>query len=93
MRRDPEDADNLRNRGLTLLKLGECERAIEDCSAAIRYAPADAIAYNNRGVARLELGQVEDAIVDFRKAISLEPSFPNPQRHLERAKTMLTAEA
>lgn len=92
VRRDPEDTDNLRNRGLTLLKLGGFERAIEDCSGAIRYSPGDAVAYNNRGVARLQLGQIDEAIVDFKKAISLEPAFPNPQQHLDRARTMLAAE-
>lgn len=93
VRRDPDDFDSLRNRGLALLKVGEFRRAIKDCSQVIHRYPEDAVAYNNRGVARLELGDFDKAMVDFEKAISLEPSFPNPQQHLERAIKLLAEDS
>jgi Flp pilus assembly protein TadD len=60
----------------------QLERAIADLDQAIRLAPADAASFNNRGAAHLKVGNYTKASTDLREAIRLEPTFPNPYRHL-----------
>jgi tetratricopeptide (TPR) repeat protein len=55
-------------------ELGDLERALVDCTNAIRLAPRSAEAYNNRGFMWTEKEEFDKAIADFDKAISLDPT-------------------
>ena len=55
------------------LQLGDVDKAIEDCSIAIRLEPNSAEAYNNRGYMWTEKGDLDKALSDFNKAIGLDP--------------------
>ncbi|MBW8883510.1 MAG: tetratricopeptide repeat protein [Planctomycetia bacterium] len=56
------------------LELGDIDKAIEDCSIAIRLEPRSAEAYNNRGYMYTEKGDFDKAIKDFDYAIGLDPN-------------------
>ena len=52
------------------------DRAIADCSKAIRLDPNDAVVYVNQGVAYKLQGNEAEAIANFEKAVTLSD---NPQ--------------
>ena len=54
---------------------GEHDKAIADCTEAIRLDPKDAKAYCNRGVAYGSKGEYDKAIADFTEAIRLDPKY------------------
>jgi len=54
-------------------KRQESDRAIEDCSQAIRLKPDFAQAFNNRGAAYTFKDQYDRAIEDYEQAIRLDP--------------------
>ena len=60
--------------GLWKMK-GEADRAIADCSQAIRLNPKLASAYNNRGNAWRAKGDYDRAIADYTEAIRLDPKY------------------
>ena len=70
---DPGRADSYYNRGLSYVKLGQYEHAIDDFDKAVELNPSDAQAYGDRGNSYGELGQSERAIKEFDKAIQLDP--------------------
>jgi tetratricopeptide (TPR) repeat protein len=53
-------------------ELGDLDRAIDDCSTAIRLEPRSAEFYNNRGFMRTEKGELDKAIADFDHALALD---------------------
>src|SRR5262249_43264275 len=55
IRLDPTDADSLIGRGWAYVLLGDSDRAIADCTAALRLRP-DSEALNNRGIAHAAMG-------------------------------------
>jgi tetratricopeptide (TPR) repeat protein len=57
------------------LELGDVDKAIEDCSIAIRLEPRSAEAYNNRGFMYTEKGDFDQALKDFDYAIGLDPNY------------------
>src|SRR5438093_3223971 len=57
------------------LELGDIDKAIEDCSIAIRLEPRSAEAYNNRGYMYTEKGDFDKASKDFDYAIGLDPNY------------------
>jgi len=63
------------NRGISYVKLGKHEKAIDDFNNAIKIDPEYEEAYNNRGISYAELGKHENAIEDFTKAIEIDPEF------------------
>ena len=75
------------NRGLAYSKKGESDKAITDCTEAIRLRPDDAVAYKNRGWAYGNKGEYDRAIADFTEAIRLDPKCQGvlqPGRGLRR---------
>lgn len=51
----------------------EYDRAIQDCTQAIRLNPSDDFAFNNRGIAFTVKGQYDQALRDFDEMIRLNP--------------------
>jgi len=63
------------NRGLAYLGMGQFDRAIADCSAAIAIDPQYYLAYYNRGKALRALGRPKEAMDDFNRAIEINPRY------------------
>lgn len=72
------------NQGIASYELGEYQKAIADCTEAIRIDPSLSMAYSLRGEAHLELGEHEQAIADYTEAIRIDPDDPVAYR-LRRA--------
>ena len=65
----------LDNRGSAWDDKGECDRAIEDCAAALRLMPDYASVLNNRGSAWDDKGEYDRAIEDYTAALRLKPDL------------------
>ena len=91
--RSPNDPDVLRDYGLALQKLGQLDAAEQNYNRAIQLNDQDGLAYNNRGATLIELGRFEEAIADLERAIELVPEVPNPYKHLDRAREMLSEQS
>jgi len=63
-------------RGQTLFKLGEIERAVADYSAALVHDPQHGAALRARGMAHLYLGKTDLALADLSKAIEIGEHDP-----------------
>ena len=59
------------SRGLAYLNKGELDKAIADCTAAIRLDPDDGETYHHRGLAHQARGDRAKADADFAKAREL----------------------
>jgi len=59
------------NRGLTYLKMGNYQRAIEDFNHALKLNPSDGLIYNNRGVAYHGINDFQRAYADLIRAQNL----------------------
>jgi tetratricopeptide (TPR) repeat protein len=70
----PDNSRLFSGRAAVWLELGDLERALADCTNAIRLAPRSAEAYNNRGFMWTEKEDFDKAISDFDLAISLDPN-------------------
>jgi tetratricopeptide (TPR) repeat protein len=70
----PELAFLFNNRCLAWIERQESDKAIEDCSQAIRLNPNDATAFSNRAVAYQRKGQYDRAIEDWDQPIRLNPN-------------------
>ena len=55
--------------------MGEFDKAIADCTEAIRLDPEYANAYSNRGIAYAKNREFDKAIADCTKAIYLDPKY------------------
>ncbi|MES1990149.1 MAG: tetratricopeptide repeat protein [Pseudomonadota bacterium] len=64
------------NRGVAFRNLGEYQRAVNDYTAALKYAPNDAMIYANRANARRELGELKKALADADHAIAIDATRP-----------------
>jgi serine/threonine protein kinase/lipoprotein NlpI len=73
LRGQPEDAALLAKRGEVQRQLGEHDRAIEDCTQAIRIDHGLARAYATRGSAYRMKGQLDLALADCAEAVRLDP--------------------
>lgn len=62
------------DRGLTYLRLGQLEQALEDLNNSINLNPEFPKAYGNRGNAYQRLGQLENALADYNKVIEISSS-------------------
>jgi tetratricopeptide (TPR) repeat protein len=65
------------DRGSAYGREGDQDRAIADCSGAIRLYPKYAVAFNNRGPAYHAKGDDDRAIADYNEAIRLAPKYEN----------------
>src|SRR5258706_1860196 len=70
---DPELAVLFKDRCIEWNKKQESDKAIEDCSQAIRLKPDSARAFSNRGGAYIFKDQYDRAIEDLDQAIRLDP--------------------
>jgi Flp pilus assembly protein TadD len=71
--------------GVTLLNLGECERACEKFRQQIRLERKNAAAHNNLSMALLAAAKPREALKQAQKAIKLEPSLPQAHNNLGNA--------
>lgn len=69
--RSPKDAEGFTHRASTYLNQRDFDKAIADCSEAIRLNPKLAEAYSIRGYAYSEKGEFDKAITDYNEAIRL----------------------
>ncbi len=65
------------NSGLSAMKAGAVQEAIDHFSRAIKESPNDYRLYNDRGVAYKRLGDLERALVDYSKALEIKPDYAN----------------
>ncbi len=66
------------NRCLAYGNDGDHDRAIADCSEAIRIEPKYKFAFNNRGLAWKNKGEPDRAIADFNAALSIDAKYSSP---------------
>lgn len=85
------------NRAAAYSKIGELNKAIEDCKMSLRYDPNYSKAYGRLGLAYSKLNRHEEAIDAYKKALQIEPSNIDYQNNLavtqERLKEMNTAQS
>ena len=75
LKRKPNDAEALENRGLALIQFGDPRRAIDDFDKVIALQPASAAALRERCWARAASNHdVDDALDDCNKALAQKPS-------------------
>ena len=76
------------NRAAAYVNKDENDKAIADCTEAIRLNPKDALAYGNRATARLRKGDDDKAIADCTEAIRLNRKdasvYSNRGRYLNK---------
>ena len=70
---DPTNADALHLLGVSALKLGQLDEAVDALRQALRLRPADAEAYNNLGIALEGRGQVGKAESAYKAALRIDP--------------------
>jgi tetratricopeptide (TPR) repeat protein len=71
---NPDSSRLFSGRAAVYRELGDLERALADCTNAIRLAPRSAEAYNNRGFMWTEKEDFDKAIADFNMAVSIDPN-------------------
>jgi Flp pilus assembly protein TadD len=70
---DPKRTDAWHGRGISRIKKGDLNGAIEDFTRAIELDPNERRAWNDRGIALFEKGDLNGAIADYSRAIELDP--------------------
>jgi protein O-mannosyl-transferase len=79
-------AERQNQRGLSLLRQGQCEEAIAYFRKSIRVKKDHTPAYNNLGRALLQLpGQLDEAVATFRTALQFDPDNGDAKLGLGRA--------
>jgi tetratricopeptide (TPR) repeat protein len=68
----PDVAATLDSRGLTYLKMGQWDSAIDDYSSALRLDPKSASSLYGRGLAKLKKGDTTDGNADIAAAKAIE---------------------
>jgi len=71
----PELAEAHTDYGITLAKLRDYHRALEEIQRGIELGSSDPVAYNYLGVSHAQLGDTAGAIQDYRKAVELNPRY------------------
>jgi tetratricopeptide (TPR) repeat protein len=72
---ETEDADIYISHGVSHLKEGQIEDAINDFNKAIKLDPGKAVAYVARGSAYFRLNRLDNAISDYNSAIEIKPDL------------------
>lgn len=84
------------NRAAAYSKIGELNKAIEDCKMSLRYDANYSKAYGRLGLAYSKLNRHEEAIEAYKNALAIEPTNVDYQNNLavtqERLKEMSTAQ-
>lgn len=91
LRRSPDDATALNERGWALAKLGRPDLALIDAERALTIRPRDAHMLDTRGYALLKLGRIKEAIADFKAALDIKPGRTAFLEHLAEAEAALRA--
>jgi tetratricopeptide (TPR) repeat protein len=73
------------NLGLTVLRSGKPEEAIEEYRKALHYKPDYAEAHNNLGNAYLDKGRITEATSEFSKAAQCNPHYAEAYANLGNA--------
>lgn len=74
LKRNPQDAEALQNRGLAFVRFGDLKHAIGDFSKVIDLQPSSTSALSERCWARAAAGRdLDDAMADCNKALSMKP--------------------
>ncbi len=63
--------------GEAALSINNLDKAIDDCTEAIRIEPSLAVAFNDRGAAWLGKNEYDKAIADCDEALRLKPTLAN----------------
>ena len=83
--RETEQGETKNLLGLSFLRRGMYEEAIEQFEEAIVINPENSVFYNNLGRAYLGTGKVDEAITVLEKAIELSPNFADFHNNLGMA--------
>lgn len=75
---------SLVNRCVVEMYRGNYDRAVADCTAAIKAAPASGVGYADRGVAYEAKGMRSEALRDYLIADKLMPNHPTVLANLRR---------
>ncbi len=75
VKKSPHKARGYINRGVSLMKEGDFDKAIDDETEAIRLDPDNAAAYGNLGDAYYQKGKSREAIEYLSRAIQLDPYY------------------
>lgn len=87
---DPTNPVFYCNRAATYSRLGDFQRAADDCHMSLRYEPRYSKAYGRLGIALSKLGQSERAVQAYKKALELEPNNVDYLNNLQVAQQLLT---
>ena len=74
LRLEPDNAELLNGRGVSLLELRRAREALECFDRASASSPDHADALGNRGNALLRLNRVEDAVAAYERVLELAPN-------------------
>lgn len=77
------------NRAATYSRLGDFQRAADDCKLSLRYDPRYSKAYGRLGIAYSKLNKLELAVDAYQKALELEPNNQDYVNNLNVAKQQL----
>ena len=78
----PQDARELYQKALDLIKVGEQQKAIEDLKGAVSIYPKFPLALNELGVQYLKLGEAGKAVEPLKSAAKLSPDAFSPHLNL-----------
>lgn len=77
------------NRAATLSRLGDFQRAADDCKLSLRYDPKYSKAFGRLGIAYSKLNKLDLAVDAYQKALELEPNNQDYLNNLNVAKQHL----
>ena len=72
---EPNVGATFDSRGLTYLKMGQWDSAIDDYSSALRFDPKSASSLYGRGLAKLKKGDIADGNADVAAAKAIETTI------------------
>lgn len=78
----PDEARQLYQRALDLVKTGDLQKAVNDLKSAVSLYPKFPLALNELGVQYLRLGQAAQAVEPLRSASKLSPDAYSPHMNL-----------
>jgi tetratricopeptide (TPR) repeat protein len=76
-KRDPENADAWRSRGMAKRAVGDLAGALADYSRALELNPRNVRALNGRALTKIDLKDLQGALADVDRAIALDPTYAN----------------
>ncbi len=92
VRMEPRSREAWHLLGLTDLRMGRYDEALDCFDQALTINPSDKFSFKGRGDALLELGMYRDALGAYRKALSLDPDQPKVKRALAQLRERIDRE-